>query len=61
MTKQYPTMPTKTDLRKAVAYLNDAAKTYEAMPKPKHKWRAKLMRKLAEKIKHELYDEQGAP
>lgn len=54
-------MPTKTDLRKAVAYLNDAAKTYEAMPKPKHRWRAKLMRKLAEKIKHELYDEQGAP
>lgn len=46
----------KTDLRKAVAYLDDAAKIYAAMPKPKHQWRAVLIRQLAAKLRTKLND-----
>lgn len=42
---------TKTDLRKAIAYLDDAAKLYAAMPKPKHQWRAAQIRQLTAKLK----------
>lgn len=41
----------KTDLQKAIAYLSDAAKLYGAMPKPRHQWRAVLIRRLAEKLR----------
>lgn len=40
----------KTDLRKISAYLGDAAKLYETMPKPKHRWRAALLRRLNAKL-----------
>lgn len=42
---------TKTDLKKAIAYLDDAAKLYAAMPKPKHQWRAAQIRQLTAKLK----------
>lgn len=42
---------TKTDLKKAIAYLDDAAKLYAAMPKPKHQWRAAQIRQLMAKLK----------
>lgn len=42
---------TKTDLRKAIAYLDDAAKMYDGMQKPKHRWRAVLIRRLTGKLK----------
>lgn len=44
----------KTDLRKAIAYLDDAAKLYAAMPKPKHKWRASQIRQLTAKLKSKI-------
>lgn len=44
----------KTDLRNIIAYLDDAAVHYKAMPKPKHQWRAVLMKRLADKLKNKL-------
>ena len=44
----------KTDLLKAIAYLDDAASVYKTMPKPKHQWRAVLMKRLADKFKLKL-------
>lgn len=41
---------TKTDIQKAVAYLDDAAKLYAAMDKPRHQWRAVLIRRLTAKF-----------
>lgn len=45
---------TKTDLQRAIAYLDDAAKLYAAMPKPKHQWRAVQIRQLTKKLKSKL-------
>ncbi len=45
---------TKTDLQKAIAYLDDAALLYKAMPKPKHQWRAVQIKRLADKLKRKL-------
>lgn len=42
---------TKTDLRKVIAYLDDAAKIYGLQSKPKHQWRAVLIRRLTDKLK----------
>lgn len=42
---------TKTDLLKTIAYLDDAAKIYDAMSKPRHRWRAVLIRRLNIKLK----------
>lgn len=47
---------TKTDLSKAVAYLRDAAALYDSMPKPKHRWRAVLIRQLSAKLAAKLPD-----
>lgn len=47
-------MASMTDMKKAVAYLEDAAKLYEQMPKPKHRWRARLIRKLTAKLTLEI-------
>lgn len=44
----------KTDLVKIIAYLDDAAKEYKTMPKPKHQWRAVLMKRLSDKLKRKL-------
>lgn len=49
---------TKTDLRKAIAYLDDAAKLYAAMPKPKHQWRAAQIRQLTAKLKSKNFIRQ---
>lgn len=43
----------KTNLQKAVAYLNDAAKLYEALPMQAMKSRAHMIRRLIEKLKGE--------
>lgn len=45
---------TKTDLRKVITYLDDAARLYAAMPKPKHQWRAVQIRKISNKLKIKL-------
>lgn len=45
---------TRTDLRAIIAYLDDAALIYAAMPKPKHKWRAQKIRALTRKLKTRL-------
>ena len=47
---------TKTDLLKTIAYLDDAAKIYDAMSKPRHRWRAVLIRRLNIKLKKLLED-----
>lgn len=49
---------TKTDLRKAIAYLDDAAKLYTAMPKPKHQWWAAQIRQLTAKLKSKNFIRQ---
>lgn len=45
---------TKTDLLKVLAYLDDAAQIYAAMDKPRHQWRAVLIRRLTAKLKTSL-------
>lgn len=45
---------TKTDLQRAIAYLEGAAQLYAVMPKPKHQWRAVQMRQLTKKLKSKL-------
>lgn len=44
----------KTDLQKVMAYLNDAAKLYEALPMQSLKCRAHMIRQLASKLKSKL-------
>lgn len=41
----------KTDMQKAIAYLDDAARLYASMPKPKHQWRAILIKRLTDKLR----------
>lgn len=47
---------TKTDLIKSIRFLEDAARVYDKLPKPKHKWRAIQIRKLTTKLKSKLPD-----
>lgn len=44
----------KTDLQKAMCYLNDAAKLYEALPMLAMKCRAHMIRRLADKLNNRL-------
>lgn len=44
----------KTDLQKAIAYLGDASKLYEALPMQSMKCRAHMLRQLVEKLKTKL-------
>lgn len=44
----------KTDLQKAIAYLGDASKLYEALPMQSMKCRAHMIRQLVEKLKTKL-------
>lgn len=44
----------KTDLQKVIAYLNDAAKFYEALPMQSMKCRAHMIRQLCSKLKIKL-------
>lgn len=48
----------KTDMSKIIAYLDDAAKLYTAMPKPKHQWRAAQIRQLTAKLKSKNFIRQ---
>lgn len=45
---------TKTDLLKSIHFLEDAARIYDTLPKPKHKWRAIQIQKLTAKLKSKL-------
>lgn len=42
---------TKTDLLKIIAYLDDAAQLYEALPMQKCRCRAHMIRQLTAKLK----------
>lgn len=53
-----PIYVSKTDMSKIVAYLDDAAKLYTAMPKPKHQWRAAQIRQLTAKLKSKNFIRQ---
>lgn len=44
----------KTDLQKIIAYLNDAAKLYDALPMQSLKSRAFMIRQLTEKLKNRI-------
>ncbi len=44
----------KTDLLKAIAYLSDAAKLYEALPMQSMKCRAHMIRQLTSKLRSKL-------
>lgn len=48
----------RTDVSKIIAYLDDAAKLYTAMPKPKHQWRAAQIRQLTAKLKSKNFIRQ---
>lgn len=53
-----PIYVSKTDMSKIIAYLDDAAKLYAAMPKPKHQWRAAQIRQLTAKLKSKNFIRQ---
>lgn len=53
-----PIYVSKTDMSKIIAYLDDAAKLYTAMPKPKHQWRAAQIRQLTAKPKSKNFIRQ---
>lgn len=46
----------KTDVQKILAYLDDAAKLYDALPMQKCKCRAHMIKQLTTKIKTKLND-----
>lgn len=46
----------KTDIQKAITYLNDACKLYEALPMQSMKSRAHMIRQLTAKLKNKLND-----
>lgn len=48
---------TKTDLSKAIAYLDGACKLYEALPMQAMKSRAHMIRQLTAKLKSKLDNE----
>lgn len=47
----------KTDIQKAIAYLNDACKLYDALPMQSMKSRAHMIRRLADKLKLKITDD----
>lgn len=51
----------KTDLQKAIAYLGDASKLYEALPMQSMKCRAHMIRQLVEKLKTKLNTDGKRP
>lgn len=53
-----PIYVSKTDMSKIIAYLDDAAKLYTAMPKPKHQWWAAQIRQLTAKLKSKNFIRQ---
>lgn len=44
----------KTDLQKAISYLDEAAKLYEALPMQKCKCRAYMINQLTNKLKTKI-------
>lgn len=44
----------KSDMERVIAYLDDAAELYRIQPKPKHQWRATLIKQLTKKLKRKL-------
>lgn len=48
----------KTDLLKAVSYLDEAAKLYDALPMQKCKCRAHMIKQLTTKLKSKLNDKK---
>lgn len=44
----------KTDLQKIIAYLNDAAKLYDALPMQSLKCRAFMIKQLTDKLKNRI-------
>lgn len=48
----------KTDLQKAIAYLSDAARLYDALPMQSLKCRAHMITQLTNKLKSKLYDKK---
>lgn len=47
----------KTDIQKAIAYLNDACKLYDALPMQSMKSRAHMIRRLTDKLKLKITDD----
>lgn len=48
----------KTDLQKAISYLDEAAKLYDALPMQKCKCRAYMITQLTNKLKTKLLSSQ---
>lgn len=48
----------KTDLQKAISYLDEAAKLYDALPMQKCKCRAHMINQLTTKLKSKLNDKK---
>ena len=44
----------KTDLQKIIAYLNDAAQLYDALPMQSLKCRAFMIKQLTDKLKNRI-------
>lgn len=44
----------KTDLRKVISYLDEAAKLYEALPMQKCKCRAHMIKQITTKLKTKI-------
>ena len=51
----------KTDLLKVIAYLDDAAKLYDALPMQKCKCRAHMIAQLSTKLKSKLKNDKARP
>lgn len=50
----------KTDLQKVITYLSDAAIHFRSLRKPRHQWRAELMKRLSVKLSRKLNDNTPA-
>jgi len=48
----------KTDTQKAISYLDEAAKLYDALPMQKCKCRAHMIRLLTAKLKSKINDKK---
>ena len=48
----------KTDLQKAISYLDEAAKLYNALPMQKCKCRAHMINQLTAKLKNKINDKK---
>lgn len=53
-----PIQVSATDLRKAISYLDEAAKLYDALPLQKCKCRAHMINQLTTKLKTKLHDKK---